>query len=68
MEIYFTKLCIIKIMFNQVLNFDVGFAHRLYRIDLLIPAAFDFKMMDIHTFRFRIRIRMSFIGQVCFHI
>ncbi len=27
-----------------------GNAHGLYRIFLLFPAAFDFKMIDIHTF------------------
>ncbi len=45
MEIYFTVLCIIKIMFNYVLNFS-GVLH-IYRIRLLNPAAFNFKMREI---------------------
>ncbi len=50
MEIYFYKSLYNTIMFIRVLNFGTGFAHGLYRIFLLFPAAFDFKMMDIHTF------------------
>ncbi len=45
MEIYFTILCIIQIMFNYVLNFS-GVLH-IYRIGLLNPAAFNFKMREI---------------------
>ncbi len=48
MEIYFTNLCNI-ILFNQVLNFGAGL--RIGNlIVLLIPVAFNFKMMDMHTF------------------
>ncbi len=41
MEIYFTNLCII-----QLCLFRSWISER----DLLFPVAFDFKMMDIHTF------------------
>ncbi len=35
-------------MFIQVLNFSTGL--RMGYIAYFFPAAFDFKMMDIHTF------------------
>ncbi len=49
MEIYLS----ISVEYNYVYSgpeFRYGIAHGLYRIFLLFPAAFDFKMMDIHTF------------------
>ncbi len=50
MEIYFTNLCIIQLLYYSGPEFRYGIAHGLYRIFLLFPAAFEFKMMDIHTF------------------
>ncbi len=43
-----------KSLYNTIVysgpEFRYGIAHGLYRIFLLFPAAFEFKMMDIHTF------------------
>ncbi len=44
----FDKSLYNTIMFIQVLNFGTGL--RMGYIAYFFPAAFDFKMMDIHTF------------------
>ncbi len=49
MEIYFTNLCIIQLcLFGSWISVrDCAWAICIF---LLFPAAFEFKMMDIHTF------------------